>query len=327
MEITNQENLGLLLSGDKIFEEETVAMTLSSSAGSIADTTVYPVATQATKKLKLAVDGGSAQTITFDAEGDVSRLVTTNDWPITPGASTKTFKVTVDGGSEQTVTFAEAESTRDAIFDQLLAGLVNCRVYKISTTAIGIESLTKKTGTIVRGTDTCAALVTAAAAKVNYVESIALNIAAQLEGAKVKIDNGHLLITSDSEGASSSVAVVTGGDTNLTFATATSGTGVTGTLAAGTILARNSVGGKLVPYATNGSNSTNEPVAILTEEAVYTSTGEKKLRVLKRGVVNKNKLVKHDDSSAISAIELDKLVKNTGIVVQDVTVIGAYDNQ
>lgn len=326
MEITNQENLGLLLSGDKIFEEETVAMTLSSSAGSIADTTVYPVATQANKTLKLTVDGGSAQTITFDTEGDVSRLVTTNNWPVGT-LDTLTFKCTVDGGNEQTVTFSGAITTRDQVLAALQAGLVNCRVYAIGDDAIGIESLTKKTGTIVRGTDTATGVTTAAAAKVNYIESIALNIAAQLEGAKVKIKDGQLLITSDSEGASSSVAVVTGGNTNLTFATATDGTGVTGTLAAGTILARNSVDSKLVPYNTNGSNSTNEPVAILTKEAVYTSTGEKKLRVLKRGVVNKNKLVKHDDSSAISAIELDKLVKNTGIVVQDVTVIGAYDNQ
>lgn len=326
MKITNQENLGLLLSGDKIFEEETVAMTLSSSSGSIADTTVYPVATQATKTLKLAVDGGATQTITFDTEGDVSRLVTTNEWPVST-LNTLTFKCTVDGGSEQTVTFSGAITTRDHVLAALQAGLVNCRVYAIGTTAIGIESLTKKTGTIARGTDTATSVTTTAAAKVNYIESIALNIAAQLEGAKVKINEGQLLITSDSEGASSSVAVVEGGNTNLTFATATDGTGVTGTLAAGTILARNSVGGKLVPYATNGSNSTNEPVAILTEEAVYTSTGEKKLRVLKRGVVNKNKLVKHDDASTISAIELDKLVKNTGIVVQDVTVIGAYDNQ
>lgn len=329
MEITNYENKSLFLSGDKVFTEETLSLTITASAGSIADTTSYPVATQNENTLKMSIDGGTAQTITFNSEEDRIRLVVAVG-DITGGLDGLTFIVNIDNGGNQTVTFATADDTRDEVLAKVKAGLTNCKVYAIGDDSFAVESLTKKTGTVVRANDTTddAGLTSTTSAKVNYVEAIAAQIAAQLKGALVGVDGGQLLITSDTVGADSSVAVVVGGNTNLTFAAADDGAGVPGTVVAGTILARTTSGAKpLVPYETSGSSGANEPVAVLPEDVYFETTGTKKLFVLKKGIVSRDQLVKHGDSSAITDTEIDKLVKNTGILALPVTELGKYDNQ
>lgn len=101
------------------------------------------------------------------------------------------------------------------------------------------------------------------------------------------------------------------------------------TFAKGTILARDSVSGKLVLFVKGGSTNENGiPKAILTYELVATGAGDKNARVLVRGVVNKDRLVidADGDASNVDSTVCDQL-RDYGISPVDVSQLSQLDNQ
>lgn len=98
------------------------------------------------------------------------------------------------------------------------------------------------------------------------------------------------------------------------------------TLAKGTMLARNTTSKKLTVYSDAGANGENEPCRILTHELVFADAGDMRTRVLVDGKVDKTKLIKHEDATAIDILVLDKLISNSGIVPINVRDHSAYDN-
>lgn len=100
-------------------------------------------------------------------------------------------------------------------------------------------------------------------------------------------------------------------------------------LAAGTILARDSVSLKLVIYVKGGVvNENGIPKAVLTYEVIATGAGDRAERPLVRGVVNRDRLIidADGDGSNIDAVELDGL-RDFNITTQDVEQLAALDNQ
>lgn len=111
-------------------------------------------------------------------------------------------------------------------------------------------------------------------------------------------------------------------DDTLTFAG-------TDTFAAGTILARDSVSGKLVLFAKGGSTNGNGiPKAILTYEVSRTGAGDVAVRACVGGTFRKDKLIidADGDDSNIDAAVLDQL-RDYGIFAEDVTELNTLDNQ
>lgn len=86
--------------------------------------------------------------------------------------------------------------------------------------------------------------------------------------------------------------------------------GGAGTILKGTILARHSSNGKLIPYVIGGSSNGNGvPKAILMHDSVAAGSGDKPVRVAVQGQFVKDKLIVDadgDDSNITSAI-LDSL--------------------
>lgn len=100
------------------------------------------------------------------------------------------------------------------------------------------------------------------------------------------------------------------------------------TVKKGTILARDSVSLKLVPYVKAGSTNNNGIAkAVLTYEASIGGAGDIAVRALVKGTVNRNRLVIHadGDGSNIDAVELDGL-RDYQIVATDVSQLDRYDN-
>lgn len=125
------------------------------------------------------------------------------------------------------------------------------------------------------------------------------------------IDNGHLQIGECFHR-----------DDTLTFAGAD-------TLAAGTILARDSVSENLVIYVKGGvTNENGVPKVVLPYEVVATGASNVAVRVIVGGVVNATRLIIDADGDAtnIDAPVLDQL-RSYGIVPTDVAQLGALDNQ
>lgn len=111
-------------------------------------------------------------------------------------------------------------------------------------------------------------------------------------------------------------------DDTLTFAGAD-------TFAPGTILARDSVSGKLVLYVKGGvTNENGIPKAVLTYEVTAAGAGDVRVRVLVAGRVNKNRLVidADGDDSNIDAGVLDRL-RDYGITALDAAQLSKLDNQ
>lgn len=101
------------------------------------------------------------------------------------------------------------------------------------------------------------------------------------------------------------------------------------TLAAGTILARDSVSLKLVIYVKGGSTNENGiPKAILTEEVTVTGAGDVAVRPLIGGRVRKNDLIidADGDASNIDAAVVDQL-RDFAIIGQETTQLSELDNQ
>ena len=96
------------------------------------------------------------------------------------------------------------------------------------------------------------------------------------------------------------------------------------TFVKGTILARSSVTGKLVPFATGGANGTNVPLAILTYDVARTTAGDEPIRALVAGEVNRQRLIIDADGNGtnVTSAVVDGL-RNYGIVATDVQQIAS----
>ncbi len=111
-------------------------------------------------------------------------------------------------------------------------------------------------------------------------------------------------------------------DELLTFAGA-------GTVVAGTILARDSVSGSLVPYVVGGTtNEDGIPKAIITYDVVADAAGDVPVRAGVSGKYRKEKLVvdADGDGSNITAAILDSL-RVYDLVPIDVEELNIVDNQ
>ena len=111
-------------------------------------------------------------------------------------------------------------------------------------------------------------------------------------------------------------------DELLTFAGA-------GTIAAGTILARDSVSLKLVPFVKGGvANENGIPKAIVTYDIVAVGAGDESIRAGVAGCYRKERLIitaDGDDSNIDNAV-IDQL-RDYGLVPQNVSELNIQDNQ
>lgn len=111
-------------------------------------------------------------------------------------------------------------------------------------------------------------------------------------------------------------------DELLTFAGA-------GTIAAGTILARDSVSLKLVPFVKGGvANENGIPKAIVTYDIVAVGAGDESIRAGVDGCYRKERLIitaDGDDSNIDNAV-IDQL-RDYGLVPQNVSELNIQDNQ
>ena len=101
------------------------------------------------------------------------------------------------------------------------------------------------------------------------------------------------------------------------------------TVLEGTILARDSVSLKFVPYVKGGvTNENGIPKAVLTYEVTSTGAGDVAVRPLVEGAVCKERLVidADGDASNIDAAVLDEL-RDYSIVAVDVKELNILDNQ
>lgn len=105
--------------------------------------------------------------------------------------------------------------------------------------------------------------------------------------------------------------------------------GAGGTVKEGTILARDSVSGNLVPFVVGGvTNENGIPKAILTYDVTATAAGDVAIRAGVAGGFRKERLVVDadgDDSNITDAI-LDQL-RDYGLVPVNVAELGVLDNQ
>lgn len=100
------------------------------------------------------------------------------------------------------------------------------------------------------------------------------------------------------------------------------------TVLAGTILARDSVSLKLVPFVKGGSTNENGiPKAVITYAATAAGAGDVAVRALVSGEVRKEKLIidADGDGSNVDAAVLDGL-RNYGITPLSVEELNIYDN-
>lgn len=101
------------------------------------------------------------------------------------------------------------------------------------------------------------------------------------------------------------------------------------TIKEGTILARDSVSLKLVPYVKGGvTNENGIPKAIITYETSSAGAGDIQIRAMSNGVVNFNRLVidADGDNSNVDAAVLDQL-RDYALVTVDVQELNILDNQ
>lgn len=152
---------------------------------------------------------------------------------------------------------------------------------------------------------------------------VAAQMNSQIKGASVGVAGGQVKITTDSTGSGSAL-VAAAGTGALTWDAPVAGTGQSGTVKKGTLLARNTATKNLTVYVSGGGDGTAEPVAVMPIEVVWTGAGNKQLSVIKGGKLAKNKLVKHDDATALDVLVLDKLHKNSAIVAVTGTDLSVY---
>lgn len=101
-----------------------------------------------------------------------------------------------------------------------------------------------------------------------------------------------------------------------------------GTLAAGTILARDSVSLKLVPFVSGGTTNQNGiPRAVLQDPVTATGAGDRPCRPVLGGKVNFNRLIIAADgnNTNVTASVLDQL-RAAGIEAENTQQLTKYDN-
>lgn len=111
-------------------------------------------------------------------------------------------------------------------------------------------------------------------------------------------------------------------DELLTF----SGSGV---VVGGTLLARSTASGKLIPYVKGGASDGNGvAVAVCPSNVASTGAGDVAIRAIVSGLLKKQKLViaADGDDSNIDTAVLDAL-RQFGLVAQDVEELDIPDNQ
>ena len=220
---TNVTVRKLDLSGSpKSLDSQTFAQASSATAGSVTDTTSYPVATQATKTEKVTVDGGTEQTVTFTTAINKGTITDTTSYPVTDQDGL-TSLITIDGGSQQTVTFSGVTTSNVHVQSQMDAQLTDCKVTVVGGQVVVTSDLTGATSAVVAAAGT-GGLTWAAAVVTNDAAGVAGQMGAQLTGCKVGVVAGQVKVTSDTVGVDSSVAIGTGTAT-LAWATAVAGTG------------------------------------------------------------------------------------------------------
>ncbi len=96
------------------------------------------------------------------------------------------------------------------------------------------------------------------------------------------------------------------------------------TIPAGTILARHSTDLKYYPFDPGGSNGLDAAKAVLTYDVTIPANSGVAVRVLTKGVVNKNRL-SIADATPITEAHLDQL-RDFGIDPQDVEQLSRFDN-
>ncbi len=111
-------------------------------------------------------------------------------------------------------------------------------------------------------------------------------------------------------------------DDILTFAGA-------GTILEGTILARDSVSEKLVPFVKGGATNENGiPKVVISYDVTATGAGDITVRVVVAGTLRKQRLVidADGDDSNIDSVVIDQLRDYANIAI-DVQELGILDNQ
>lgn len=101
------------------------------------------------------------------------------------------------------------------------------------------------------------------------------------------------------------------------------------TVLEGTILARDSVSGKLVPFVKGGvTNENGIPKAIVTYDVVAAGAGDVAIRAGVAGKCRKERLVidADGDASNVDDVVIDQL-RDYGLVAIDVQELGILDNQ
>lgn len=102
-----------------------------------------------------------------------------------------------------------------------------------------------------------------------------------------------------------------------------------GTILEGTILARDSVSDKLVPFVKGGvSNENGIPKAVISYEVEALGAGDEAIRALVAGKVRKERLVIEADGDAtnVDDVVIDQL-RDFSIIALDVQELNILDNQ
>lgn len=105
--------------------------------------------------------------------------------------------------------------------------------------------------------------------------------------------------------------------------------GGAGTVIEGTILARDSVSGKLVPFEKGGSTNENGiPKAVVSYDIVAAGAGDEAVRAIVGGKVRTERLVidADGDGSNVDSVVLDQL-RDYSIVAISVNELNILDNQ
>ena len=105
--------------------------------------------------------------------------------------------------------------------------------------------------------------------------------------------------------------------------------GAAGTIKGGTILARDSVSGKYVPFVKGGiTNGNGVPKAVMTYDVVATAAGDRPIRPAIEGQFRLERLVIAADGNATNVdAAVRDLLRDYGLVSISVKELGALDNQ
>jgi hypothetical protein len=97
------------------------------------------------------------------------------------------------------------------------------------------------------------------------------------------------------------------------------------TFVKGTILARATASGKLVPFVPSGPGGSDVPIAVLTYDVTNAAAGDRRERVLVAGRVNRNRLIIDADGNGSNVTDavLDQL-RDVSIIPIDHAPLGSY---